>query len=58
MQTTENNFMAFPDWKPASVPVQRWNQVNRANLVECGREQAQEGQTHKVTLDPRTLQNR
>lgn len=59
MQMTENNFMAFLDWKPASVPVQRCNQVSRANIGEWGRGQgtAQEGETYEVILDPRTLQN-
>lgn len=60
MQVTENNSMAFLDWKVASVPVQRCNQVNRAasNGDWYGdRKQTQKDQTQEVTLDPRTLQN-
>lgn len=60
MQVTENNSMAFMDWKVASVPVQRCNQLNRAasNGEWYGdREQTQKDQTQEVTLDPRTLQN-
>lgn len=60
MQMTENNSMVFLHWKAASVPVQRCNQVDMAASTRDGggdREQAQEGQTHEVTLNPRTLQD-
>lgn len=57
---TENSSMVFLHWKAASVPVQRCSQVDMAASTGDGggdREQAQKGQMHEVTLNPRALQD-
>lgn len=59
VQVTKNIFMTFLDWKADSVPVQRYNHVDRAASIGEWRRRQGTGtgrSAHEVTLDPRMLQ--